>query len=118
MFKSYYMRLFTLLLLLSLITSLNAASHRDFAQAGVEFSLISTIVDNNLFVAEVDVNAQGDADQSSGPLGIPEDDNNIEKSERKCMKVCDKWGEDCIINPRTGSRKCRKICKNFGEECF
>jgi len=111
------MRLFTLSLLLSLSTSLYAAIHRDYELAVVEFSLITPIENDYLFVVEVDVNNLGDSGQSSGPLVIPEDDDS-DNSKKKCMKVCDKWGEDCVINPRTGSRKCRKICKDFGEECF
>ena len=51
-----------------------------------------------------------------GELLLPDDYNNAE--EKKCMTVCDQWGEDCILNPRTGSRKCRRVCKSFAEECF
>ncbi len=40
------------------------------------------------------------------------------KTEKKCMTVCEKWGEDCVINPRTGARKCRRMCKRVGQECF
>lgn len=38
--------------------------------------------------------------------------------QRKCMKVCREWGEDCIIDPRQGTRKCRRSCRQFGVECF
>jgi len=41
-----------------------------------------------------------------------------DKKDKKCMTICKRWGEDCIINPRTGSRDCRRTCKEFGEECF
>ena len=51
-----------------------------------------------------------------GELLLPDDYNTAE--EKKCMTVCERWGEDCIINPRTGSRKCRRVCKSFTEECF
>jgi len=51
-----------------------------------------------------------------GELLLPDDYNKAE--DKKCMTVCDQWGEDCIINPRTGSRKCRRVCKSFTEECF
>lgn len=51
-----------------------------------------------------------------GELQLPDDYNQAE--EKKCMTICAKWGEDCIINPRTGSRKCRRVCKSFTEECF
>jgi hypothetical protein len=51
-----------------------------------------------------------------GELLLPDDYDEAE--DKKCMTVCDRWGEDCIINPRTGSRKCRRVCKSFTEECF
>ncbi len=41
-----------------------------------------------------------------------------EQAEKKCMTVCEKWGEDCVINPRTGARKCRRMCKKLAQECF
>ncbi len=51
-----------------------------------------------------------------GELVLPDDYNEAE--DKKCMTVCERWGEDCILNPRTGSRKCRRVCKSFAEECF
>jgi len=51
-----------------------------------------------------------------GSLIIPGENQGKEK--KKCLNVCKKWGETCIINPRTGSRDCRRTCKEFGEECF
>ena len=51
-----------------------------------------------------------------GEILLPDDYNKSE--EKKCITVCKEWGEDCIINPRTGSRKCRRVCKSFTEECF
>jgi hypothetical protein len=51
-----------------------------------------------------------------GELLLPDDYNEAE--DKKCLTVCDRWGEDCILNPRTGSRKCRRVCKSFAEECF
>ncbi|MCZ6804851.1 MAG: hypothetical protein O7D86_13230 [Proteobacteria bacterium] len=38
-----------------------------------------------------------------GELVLPDDYNNADN--KKCLTVCDRWGEDCLINPRTGSRK-------------
>ena len=56
-------------------------------------------------------------DQSlDGKILLPDDYNKSE--EKKCITVCEQWGEDCIINPRTGSRNCRRVCKSFTEECF
>jgi hypothetical protein len=56
------------------------------------------------------------SEPESGSLIIPGESQGKEK--KKCLNVCKKWGEDCIINPRTGSRDCRRTCKQFGEECF
>ena len=52
----------------------------------------------------------------SGSLVIPGEEQD--QKEKKCLTICKKWGEDCIINPRTGNRDCRRTCKEFGEECF
>jgi hypothetical protein len=57
-----------------------------------------------------------ESETESGTLVIPGDDKD--KADKKCLTVCKKWGEDCIINPRTGARNCRRTCKDFGEECF
>jgi hypothetical protein len=54
---------------------------------------------------------------SSGDLVIPGASEDKAK-KKKCVTVCDEWGRDCIINPRTGQRKCRRMCKSFGEECI
>ena len=51
-----------------------------------------------------------------GEIVLPDDYNKSE--DKKCLTVCEQWGEDCIINPKTGSRKCRRVCKSFTEECF
>ncbi len=56
------------------------------------------------------------SDYYSGELVLPGETDGEEA--KKCLTVCEKWGEDCIINPRTGNRKCRRVCKEFGEECF
>lgn len=49
--------------------------------------------------------------------GTPGPDRNVEK----CMTVCARWGEECIIvnkGPGGMQRKCRRTCKQFAEECF
>ena len=52
----------------------------------------------------------------SGSLVIPGEEGD--QKDKKCLTICKRWGEDCIINPRTGNRDCRRTCKEFGEECF
>ncbi len=56
------------------------------------------------------------SEPESGSLIIPGEDQS--KENKQCLNVCKKWGENCMINPRTGARDCRRTCKEFGEECF
>lgn len=48
--------------------------------------------------------------------------NNIQVQQaadgKRCMMVCIRWGEDCVISPKTGKRTCRRVCEEFGEQCF
>ena len=54
----------------------------------------------------------------SGTLVMPSDTGKKDDKEgKKCMTVCNRWGQDCIIDPARG-RLCRRTCKEFGEECF
>jgi len=61
--------------------------------------------------------------QEAVPAGtyiLPEAPGQDNKGE-KCMTVCARWGEDCLlINKGAGGmeRKCRRTCKQFAEECF
>ena len=71
------------------------------------------VIANPAFSEEEDNN---DAKPMDGELLLPDDYNAGE--EKKCLTVCQEWGENCIINPGTGSRKCRRVCKSFAEECF
>lgn len=55
-----------------------------------------------------------------GSFLLPEAPGQDSKRE-KCMTVCARWGEDCmLINKGVGGmeRKCRRTCKQFAEECF
>ena len=63
--------------------------------------------------AEDNVSNEGDKTVTAVPEG-----SSADQLDKKCLTVCQRWGEDCMINPRTGSRKCRRVCKEFGEECF
>ena len=53
----------------------------------------------------------------AGELVLPEGYKN-EAEAKQCLLVCERWGEDCIINSRTGGRNCRKVCKSLAEQCF
>lgn len=59
-------------------------------------------------------------DAMQGTFILPETASQDAKRE-KCMTVCARWGEDCLlINRGAGGmeRKCRRTCKQFAEECF
>jgi hypothetical protein len=86
----------------------------------LNYSLLTLLI---LFSLSISFHASAEEDNSKrsvkpldGELILPDDYNKGE--EKKCVTVCDKWGEDCILNPSTGSRKCRRVCKSFAEQCF
>lgn len=62
--------------------------------------------------------ASPDEAPEPGSLVIPGESGDKSEDKKQCLTVCKQWGENCIINPRTGARNCRRICKEFGEECF
>lgn len=84
------------------------------------FYLSETFNDHNIlsdaqFFAEN--KQESDFGVQSGELIIPGVAGN-KGEEEQCVTVCDEWGKDCIINPKTGVRKCRRMCKSFGRECI
>jgi hypothetical protein len=84
------------------------------------YSLVMVLTVFSLSVAVPVYAEENDAVRSEKPLDgelvLPDDYSKAK--EKKCVTVCDSWGEDCILNPRTGSRNCRRVCKSFAEECF
>ena len=71
-------------------------------------------------VAQVELkkNNKDEYHPKSGTLLMPSDSTKKDDKEgKKCMNVCTRWGQDCIIDPARG-RKCRRTCQEFGEECF
>ncbi len=58
-----------------------------------------------------------DEQPRSGALVLPAAVDD-EKDEKKCMTVCQRWGQECMIDTTRGVRKCRRTCKEFGQECF
>ena len=71
---------------------------------------------HGIVLAEEDTKQESEQ-TTSGPLVLPEDETDT-GAEKKCLTVCQEWGESCVINPRTGNRKCRRTCKQLGEECI
>ena len=70
-----------------------------------------------IILAEAENDKSDDETPRSGSLVLPltADDD---KSEKKCMTICQRWGQDCMIDSTRGVRKCRRTCKEFGQECF
>ncbi len=94
------------------IGSTNGVAHTDCKSLDLHTTL------PQLMIADASANEQGNAEQPApGSLVIPGEEKQ-QSAEKKCVRVCDKWGERCNINPRTGQRRCMRICKQFGEDCF
>ena len=70
-----------------------------------------------LMLAEVDCIEDETGKPCDGALIVPGAEQ-AQKSEKKCVRVCSKWGERCNINPRTGQKRCMRTCERFGEDCF
>jgi hypothetical protein len=70
-----------------------------------------------LLLAETENNGVNSERLRSGTLLLPAAADE-EKKEKKCMTVCQRWGEDCMMDSKRGVRKCRRTCKEFGQECF
>ena len=76
-----------------------------------------------VLVAEEDSKKDQQTDEIlPGTLLLP-DSQQSEKpaSEKRCMTVCARWGEECLLLNRGAGgmeRKCRRTCKQFAEECF
>jgi len=70
-----------------------------------------------LMLAQATTNEVDNEKPESGTLVLPAASGK-EKSEKKCMTVCQRWGQECMIDPLRGVRKCRRTCKEFGQECF
>ena len=78
---------------------------------------LSRIESGTLLLAEAE--QQQDETPEPGSLVIPGESGSKDgEGSKQCLNVCKKWGENCVINPRTGARSCRRACKEFGEECF
>ena len=61
--------------------------------------------DNNVPLSEqlllIAENTQGDGTEQPEPGSLVIPGEESDKADKKCLTVCKKWGEDCIINPRT-----------------
>jgi len=116
-------RISCLLILLSiLLVSANAGAAVDpgYHQARSTGAEPAGVTGNQalILLAEADADT-GKVDPGQADIleSIKEADQK-ENPKKKCMMVCEQWGEDCVINPSTGTRKCRRTCKQLTQECF
>ncbi|MCH8021979.1 hypothetical protein IH785_19330 [candidate division KSB1 bacterium] len=105
-------------------SQVNAATHENYHyEAPSVFNHNDSIVGILLLAENSEESLYGaqpeepESGARSGELVIPGAKEN-EGKEKQCVTVCDEWGKNCVINPRTGTRKCRRMCKSFGKECF
>lgn len=115
-----YMRILTVGLILCLWGTTAFAATRYFFEADTvttEKNYIYGDFTPAQLLAAAETTELPAAEPESGDLIIPGDEE-AQNGQKQCLTVCKKWGEDCVINPRTGQRQCRKTCKDFGEECF
>ena len=61
---------------------------------------------HTLSASEVQINPQM---QTKASLQV------AEQKGKRCMMVCEEWGEDCVVNPNTGQKDCRRVCVRFGK---
>ena len=87
-------------------TGIDIHNYTDMGMSGYHLQLLA------------DATKDTQATPESGTLVVPEESDVTDKDKKQCLNVCKKWGQDCIINPRTGARNCRRTCKEFGVECF
>lgn len=104
-----------LFLLLTLPVLAATATIRESSGVGIDKS--TDVPEYHLFLL-ADAKNDAKADPEPGALVIPGESDTQGEDKKQCLNVCKKWGEDCIINPRTGARNCRRTCKEFGVECF
>ena len=71
---------------------------------------------HSIVIAAADAEVGEPGKPESGTLVLPAATEKKE-AEKKCMTVCQKWGQDCVYDNQRG-RKCRRTCKQFGQECF
>jgi hypothetical protein len=82
------------------------------------FYLVVATSGSQMLVENEDAHKDEKRRKSGSLLLLPADSGKKEDKEgKKCMTVCNRWGQDCIIDPAKG-RQCRRTCKEFGEECF
>jgi hypothetical protein len=110
-------RFFVTFLLAALIPAPAAAAETVIPH---ERSVIHAAADRMLAATDAAGNEQPQP-PAPGSLVLPATATDDDRKQKKCMTVCARWGEECmLINRGAGGmeRKCRRTCKQFAEECF
>jgi hypothetical protein len=101
-----------------LLLSFSPAAFSTSANSDWLGSSTSTAQPSAIFMLAESENFDADNEKPrSGSLVLPAAVED-EKDEKKCMTVCQRWGQECMIDTTRGVRKCRRTCKEFGQECF
>lgn len=106
------------LLFIYVIGTANAASYPALNNTFDGLSINYSVSEIPLQLAVNDSSTDSESQTDNQQNLIQFDNGNEDNREKKCMTICQQWGEDCVYNPTTGARKCRRACKRFGEECF
>jgi len=108
----------SLVSLFALLLSLNSVTFSADIKLNSPFGLTLPVEHSGVLMLAESENKDADDEQPrSGSLVLPAATDE-DKSEKKCMTVCQRWGEECMIDTTRGVRKCRRTCKEFGQECF
>ena len=103
----------------SMAQALTLPAADSIKMAGIQ---VNGPVTADLLLAEGDTqNPQQQEQPLPGTLILPNAEPEKPDSEKKCMTVCARWGEECmLLNRGAGGmeRKCRRTCKQFAEQCF
>jgi len=111
--------LYCVFILLLSISPVTFSAHATFDGLDNSISMAPQSVwqSDVLILAETENLDADDEQPRSGSLLLPAAADE-EKREKKCMTVCQRWGQACMIDTTRGVRKCRRTCKEFGQECF
>lgn len=112
--------LLTLLSILLVSANAGAAVDTDYLQARSTVAEPAGVTGNQapVLLAEAEADTGKVDPGQAGILESIKEADQKENPKKKCMMVCEQWGEDCVINPSTGTRKCRRTCKQLTQECF
>ena len=98
----------------SFVDAASLTERRSFA------SLEAPIAPASLVLALEYENSEPQSGPEPASLQLPAA-NEENRNDRRCMTVCSRWGEDCVmLSPAADvlAKKCVRTCKTFAEECL